>query len=108
MKMIMAVVPREEAECVLQGLINAGYAATFTESRGGMLRQAQHMIFIAVKAQDVEDVLGVIRSQCHSLAQIASNGPGALRSPTSPHQATSAELGGAVVFVWDLERFETY
>ena len=39
-KMVMAVVPRDQASRVLECLVDAGYSATYMESRGGMLRQS--------------------------------------------------------------------
>jgi uncharacterized protein YaaQ len=106
MKMVMAVVPRDEAECVLQALVAAGYTATFTESRGGMLLQAQKMLFIAVQKEDLQKVLSIIRESCHSQVSL---GPSELREPFSPGSASvTAQVGGAVVFVWDLGHFEIY
>lgn len=34
-KMVMTVVPRDGAEALLNALVDAGYTATFMESRGG-------------------------------------------------------------------------
>ena len=106
MKMVMAVVPRDEAGHVLEALVVAGHTATFTDSRGGMLRQTQQTLFIAVEEKDLERVLASIRDNCHSQVVV---------EPSEPRQAFSlgtvpvtAELGGAVVFIWDLDRFETY
>ena len=107
MKMVMAVIPRDEAEDVLHALVNAGHTATFTESRGGMLRQAQKMLFIAVQEKDLEKILGIICDTCHSPARVESAGSG--RNILAPHSGpVSTALGGAVVFVWNIERFETY
>ncbi|HEY66961.1 MAG: hypothetical protein DRI79_00420 [Chloroflexi bacterium] len=106
MKMIMAIVPRDEAVRVLEALITAGHTATFTDSRSGVLRQAQQMLFIAVEEQDLDEVLAIIRDNCHS--QVAVE-PGEPRSPFSLGSVpVTAELGGAVVFIWDLDRFEIY
>jgi uncharacterized protein YaaQ len=107
MKMVMAVIARDEAEGVLQTLIAAGFAATFTKSRGGVLRQAQQMLFIAVEAEDVERVLSIIREHCHSQVHVepsASQEDSLLSSVPS----VTAQLGGAVAIVWDLDRFEIY
>jgi uncharacterized protein YaaQ len=105
MKMVMAVVPRDQAGPVLNGLIAEGYVATFTESRGGFLRQAQHIVFIAVKETDVDEVLGIIKDYCRGEVQVQS----AQEAMSEfAKEATPAEVGGAAVFVWDLERFETY
>ena len=107
MKMVMAVVPRDEAERVLEALVSAGLTATFTDSRGGMLRQTQTTLFIAVKDPDLEQVLTIIHDSCHSQAHVESTESGG--EPFSSHPAPgTAELGGAVAFVWDLDRFETY
>jgi uncharacterized protein YaaQ len=108
--MIMAVIPRDEADRVLDALTSAGFTATFTESRGGMLRQAQYMLFIAVKKQDVERVLGIICQNCHSQVRVEARGGGEAAFPplVSPGMGVSAQIGGAVVFIWSIERVEMY
>lgn len=105
-KMVMAVVPRDEAERVLDALIDAGHTATFTESRGGMLRQSQLTLFIAVKREALEKVLTIIRENSRTKVQVDS-GETADSVSLGPIPVT-AELGGAVVFIWDLDRFETH
>lgn len=106
MKMVMAVVPRDEAECVLEALIAAGFTATFVESRGGMLRQAQYMLFIAVENKVLEQVLTIIQDSCHSKVYVESGESG---KPFSlGHTPVTTEVGGAAVFIWDLDRFEIY
>jgi uncharacterized protein YaaQ len=109
MKMVMAVVPRHEAEGVLSALIAAGHSATFTESRGGMLRQAQYTLFIGVDEPALPQVLGIIRESCHSDVRV-ERGEAGLPSPSlvSVSAPVSARVGGAVVFVWDLDQFATY
>ena len=104
MKMVMAVVPRDQVEDVLQALVAAGHTATFTESRGGMLRQAQMTLFIAVKAADLSQVLDILRDACRSVVTVEYD---QAPSPAGP-ASTTARVGGAVVFVWDLERMTTY
>jgi uncharacterized protein YaaQ len=106
MKMVMAVVPRDEAECVLEALVAAGFTATFTESRGGMLRQAQYMLFIAVEKEALEQVLTIIQDSCHSQVCVEHSEPG---EPSSLGRASvMTEVGGAAVFIWDLDRFRVY
>ncbi len=106
MKMVMAVVPRDEAGRVIEALVSAGHTASFSDSRGGVLRQAQQMLFIAVEDQDLERVLTIIRDNCHSQVVVETSKP---RTPFSlGSMPVTAELGGAVVFIWDLDRFETY
>ncbi len=103
MKMIMAVTPRDEAGRVLRALVAAKYTATYAETRGGMLRQAQMTLFIAVDDPHVEEVLGIVKENCRSEAVVEpSEGEEATPLPAKPR------LGGAVVFVWEIDRTETY
>ena len=95
MKMVMAVVSRDQADLVLEALISAGYGATFTESRGGVLRQSQKTIFTAVDHAKLEDVLSIIRDHCRSQVRLAD----------AEDAASTTDVGSAVIFVWDLDRF---
>lgn len=105
MKMVMAIMPRGEAERVLQALVAANHTATYMETRGGMLRQAQMTLFIAVEHQDLEQALGIIENTCHSEPVVESVED--QEAPSAPMPARP-RLGGAVVFVWDIDRSETY
>lgn len=96
--MIMAVIPQAEAERVLDALVRAGYTATTVESRGGVLRQAQKILYIGVEAQALTAVLDLIRTHCRH--EVAVKGePEAFTHDQPP---VTAQLGGAVIFVWEL------
>jgi uncharacterized protein YaaQ len=101
--MIMAIIPRDEAEGVLQALVAANHTATYMETRGGMLRQAQMSLFIAVEDEDLDKVTAIIQGACCSQAVVESADEGPLSAPM-PIRPT---LGGAVIFVWNVERSET-
>jgi uncharacterized protein YaaQ len=105
-KMVMAIVGREESGLVLEALIVAGYTATFGDSRSGVLRQAKQTLFIGVEAERLEDVLSIIRDNCRSHVETREAEADAV-VPTTPRR-TFAEVGSAVVFVWDIDRFATY
>ena len=105
-KMILAIVPQDQAETVLKALVKSGYTATFSSSRGGVLRQRQQMLFIAVAVAELERVLTIIRKNCRSQV-LSENVPSTsflIPNPT-PVETPS---GGAIIFVWDLDRFEIY
>jgi uncharacterized protein YaaQ len=118
MKMVMAVVLRDQADIVMENLITAGYGATFTESRGGMLRQARQLIFTAVKEEELEKVIGIIKEYCRTRVKVESGQPveegeveeeeAAKKTFSKQKSSVTANVGGAAVFVWDLDKFETY
>ncbi len=103
--MIMAVVPKNSGDPVLDALINAGYTATFSETRGGMLRQSQLTLFIAVKEAEVPIILDILRSECKTKGKIHKETGLHHFDPT---QKPTIVLGGAVVFIWSLEQFENF
>ncbi len=104
-KMIMAVIPQDEARQVMDQLVIAGHTTTFTTGRGGVLRQAQQMLFIAVAEADLPGVLTLIRENCHAHIQIKETA--VPNAQTTPQETpATAEVGGAVIFVWDLAHFE--
>lgn len=103
--MVMAVVAHDQGADVLDALINAGHRATFSESRGGMLRQSQLMIWTAVDTAKLEEVLSIIREHCSAQVRACTEeSEGGLTPEGMP---VTALLGGAAVFVWPLDSFET-
>lgn len=102
--MVMAIMPRDEAERVLRALVAAKYTATFMETRGGMLRQAQMTLFIAVEEEALDRVLSIVEDTCRSdvVVEAVEEAEAPAPMPVKPR------LGGAVVFVWNIERSETY
>ena len=105
-KMILAVIPRDHTNEVLDALVDSGFTATFGESRGGMLRQSQHSLFIALEAEELEEALSIIKEHCRTVSRVEKKEKGEDRSIGS--KPVTTDLGGAVVFIWDIERIETY
>jgi uncharacterized protein YaaQ len=107
-KMVMTIIEREESDRVLEALIMAGHTPTiFGDSRGGVLRQARPTLFVGVQADQLENVLSIIRENCRSHIPLDST-EGEEGSMDRTSRRTFAEVGSAVVFVWDIDRFETY
>jgi len=103
MKMIMAIIPRDEAPRVLNALVAAGYTATFGDSRGGVLQQAYQTLFIGVEEEAMEAVLDIIRQNCQSKLPLEDiTAPDHFGLP----QQREAVVGGAVIFVWSVDYFE--
>ena len=101
----MAVIPRDEAEHVLDALINAGFSATFMETKGGMLRQSQYSLFTAFPAEKLDEVCQIIKQNCTTDIELDEDD---LTKQEILNNSGIQKLGGAVVFAWDLDRLETY
>lgn len=106
MKMLMAIIPRSQADEVIDSLIDEGQSVTFLESRGGMLRQSQLSLFVAVEDKEVEKVISIIRDNCQSEVEIAADHTEA--AGLGLYLSVKARLGGSVIFVWGLENVDIY
>ena len=106
MKMMMVVVPSNNADQVLDALVNAGHTATYAETHGGMLQQSQYSLFIAVKKEQLEEVLEIIKANCRTRVEMSTTAPEDYESKS--RTPVTADLGGAVVFIWDINRIETF
>jgi len=101
----MAVVKRNLTELILYNLINAGFSATYSESRGGMLRQSQNTLYIAVTEKQLQEVLKIIKDICRKHNETLE-----IPNIVEPEKSQTDEIttGNAVVFVWDLNQMEKY
>lgn len=108
MKMVMAIVEREEAAQVLEALIAGGYTATFNDSRSGFLRQSKQTLFIGVDGDRVEEVLAIIRENCRSRIESRESEADEDEVLQFAPRRTFAEVGSAAVFVWEIDRLEMY
>ena len=102
--MVMVVVPANSADKILDALVNAGFTATYAETHGGMLQQSQYSLFIAVNKENLEKILDIVQENCRTRINLRTKGEigGHEKLPVT------ADLGGAVVFIWDINQIITY
>ena len=107
MKMILAIVNNDDSRTLLDRLMRRGFSATVTSSSGGYLRVGNTTIFCGVEDDQVEEVLGLIREGCPNRIQYVTPLPPVME-PGEVHIPTPIEkhVGGATIFVMNVERFE--
>lgn len=107
MKMVVAIVQMDDVQSLTKSLAQAGFGITQLKSAGGFLRKANATIFLGVQERDVDRVIEIIRERCHSRTEHVSPippvvEPGEVYMP----YPMEVEVGGATIFVLDVERFE--
>jgi uncharacterized protein YaaQ len=107
MKMICAIVQDEDAGGLLDTLAERGLRATKVSSTGGFLRSGNSTILIGVEDSQVVGVLDILRVSCRTRRQLidVAEGPRAEFTDALPRPPTEVEVGGANVFVWDIEQY---
>ncbi|MEZ0536872.1 cyclic-di-AMP receptor [Caldicellulosiruptoraceae bacterium PP1] len=107
MKLIFAIVQNEDVGKLMEALQKEGIMATKFATSGGFLRSGNTTLLIGVEEDMVNKVLDIISSKCKIRKQVLSspmpNTPSTGAYIPYPIEIT---IGGATVFVMDIERFE--
>ena len=108
-KLVMAIINHDDAGQLVDALTAAGYRATTISTTGGFLRQGNATVFIGTMAENVPAVMQLIRENCHTRRQLVNPlppvmEPGEMYVP-SP---VEVQVGGATIFVMDIEQFERF
>lgn len=107
MKLVVAIVNADDAGELVSRLAEEGHRATRIKSIGGFLRRQNATFLIGVSDHDLDSVLRVIRDRCHTRTESVSPVP-PLVEPGEVYlpYPLEVEVGGATVFVLNVERFE--
>ena len=104
MKLIIAIVNSEDASAVLSELTGQGFSVTKLATSGGFLRAGNVTMMIGVEEEQVQQALSVIKEfSSQRKQQVPVNSTYIGDSLISvPVEVT---VGGATVFVLDVEQF---
>jgi uncharacterized protein YaaQ len=109
MKLIVSIVNSDDARGLTDALMQEGYRATTISTTGGFLRQGNATILIGTEDETVDDVLEIIRHNCRTRSQYVNPLPPVMESGElympSP---VEVQVGGAVVFVLNVDRAERF
>ena len=107
MKLVIAIIQGEDAAQTVQALSAAGVSVTKLQSSGGFLQQGNATLLIGVDGDRVEATIGLIRDNCRERSQYMTPMPPMVEPGEffMPYPV-EVQVGGATVFVVDLERFE--
>ncbi len=107
MKLVTAVVNKKDTYLVTDALREEGFFFTKISSSGGFLREGNCTLLMGVEDDKLEKALEVIRTHCAKRTEIVPAITGADGSIASfSYIGTEVVVGGATVFVSDIERFE--
>lgn len=105
MKLVIAVVNHDDANAVTQNLSRHGFSSTKLSTTGGFLLSGNATLLVGVEEESVQQVIELIRECSHSRKRII---PMASEMHFGSVQTLPVEVtvGGATVFVVDVDRFE--
>ena len=110
MKLIIAIVQDEDSSRLVSELMNNGFGVTKLATTGGFLRSGNTTLLIGVEDDKMDQVMQIVEQTCKSRKQMAPvhapiAGTAGMYVPAYPVQVT---VGGAIVFVMDVEQFKKF
>lgn len=103
MKLIMAIVSKDDSGDLISALNEKNISVTKLATTGGFLRSGNTTLMIGVEEERLDEALEIIKSECSTRKQITTTT--APLGDVLPYPV-EVEVGGATVFVLDIERFE--
>ena len=111
MKLIIAIAHERDKHRLADTLNQNGISFTKLGSTGGFLRQGNVTLLVGVEDHQVDRVLEIVSDCCGTCERYVNVPPEsmpALAIGAIPPQPVKAEIGGAVAFVLNIERFERF
>jgi uncharacterized protein YaaQ len=103
MKLIIAIVSSNDEDRVSLGLTKGGFSATKLATTGGFLKMGNTTFLVGVEDESVDAVMEVLRACSSRREQMV---PVATVGSDVPSVPVSVSVGGATVFITDVEHFE--
>lgn len=105
MKLIIAIISKDDSPELLSSLGKSGFMSTKLATTGGFLRAGNVTLLIGTEDDRVEECLDVIRGCCAKHTQIIDPVAGGINGQFPFSAGVPVTVGGATVFVVDVERF---
>ena len=105
MKLIFAIVQNDDSKRLIRARVQHRISVTRISTTGGFLHGGNTTLMIGVDKEKVEETLDIIKSKSSTRKEfmvIPSTLPGYADGSPTPVQVT---LGGATVFIVDVEQF---
>ncbi|MBI5958986.1 MAG: cyclic-di-AMP receptor [Chloroflexi bacterium] len=106
MKLIIAVVQDQDAERTIKTLNGAGIRVTRVATTGGFFSVGNTTLFCGIEDHQVTTVTDILKTTCERRTRLIPAGPNIVESAAMMGAFVEVEVGGATVFVLNVERFE--
>ena len=104
MKLILAIINHDDANTVTQALTKKGFSSTKLATTGGFLLSNNITLMVGVEDKMVQTVIDIIKEYSHSRKQVIPTND--LSFDFDTNMPLEVSVGGATIFVIDVDRFE--
>lgn len=108
MKLVFAIVSNEDDNKVVKNLNKEGFSVTKLSSTGGFLRVGNTTLLIGADEENLDRIIDIIKEHSKRRKRILINSEAYIGTfvPVTASQVNEIEVGGATIFVVDVDKFE--
>jgi uncharacterized protein YaaQ len=106
MKLVIAIIQDRDAELTVEKLTEKKIRVTRVATSGGFLREGNTTLLMGVDDDDVSEVEAVLRDTSHRRKMFMPMAAGITDAGYGMHSQIEVEVGGATMFVFNVEHFE--
>ena len=106
MKLILAIVNNDDSALASSALTDAGYSVTKLSTTGGFLMVGNTTLIIGTDDDKTQGAIDILKRYCTTRKQMVNSATSfglGMNHMSLPEEVT---VGGATIFVVDIERFE--
>lgn len=106
MKLLLAVIPNDDSTKVTSALTKEGVFVTRLSTTGGFLMVGNTTLLIGTEENKVDMIKGIIKTHCSTRKQVAPSSSSFGKNLADEGLGEETTVGGATVFVLDVESYE--
>jgi uncharacterized protein YaaQ len=106
MKLVFAIVQDYDANQLLNAITEAGYRSTRISSTGGFLRVGNTTLMMGIDDHELDDVIRIVDKNCRERTETIQPEIIGDIHEWYPSDLVEVTVGGATVFVLNVDRFE--
>ena len=106
MKLILAIVNNDDAHSVSTSLSREGFSVTKISSTGGFLMSGNSTFLMGVENENIDRAMEIISQNCKKREQVVPNSIAKGDPSSLSREMTKVTVGGATVFVLNVEQFK--
>lgn len=108
MKLLFAIIQDEDEKALTKALVQEDFSVTRISSSGGFLKSGNATLMIGVEKDRLDTALAIIKKRSHRRKAMIASPPISARSAEGAAMPMQVNVGGATVFLIDVEQFYKY
>lgn len=106
MKLVLAVVPNDDSVNATSALTKEGFFVTKLSTTGGFLMVGNTTLLIGTEADRVGEIKEILKKHCATRKRVAPSSSSFGRGLSDQGVAEETVVGGATIFVLNVETYE--